>query len=72
MEFWFFWDGLLTLIMAVPFGASLVYIFISLRQLTIATKENSPEKKSGAIKAFLLALFCTIVILVVYFWLILR
>lgn len=66
---WFYYGGILTLVMAVPFGFCLVYLFISLRQWVIADKENNAQKRVGAIQAFSIALVGVVLVALIYYYL---
>lgn len=60
------WGGLITLIMAIPFCIAAMYVYISVRQWIIAGKENSAEKRTGAIKGLAIALVAMLIIYFIY------
>jgi hypothetical protein len=66
---WFYYGGILTLVMAVPFGFCMLYLFIALRQWVIAGKENNVEKRMSAIQAFSIALTGMVLVAVIYYYL---
>jgi hypothetical protein len=66
---WFYYGGILTLVMVVPFGFCVAYLFIALRQWVIADKENNAEKRVGAIQAFSIALVGVVLVALIYYFL---
>jgi uncharacterized membrane protein YidH (DUF202 family) len=57
----------LSFILIIPFGISLLYFFASLRQLSVGAKENSRTKQKGGLVGFMISFIVLIAILL--FWL---
>jgi hypothetical protein len=66
---WFYYGGILNLVMVVPFGFCVAYLFIALLQWVIADKENNAEKRVGAIQAFSIALVGVVLVALIYYFL---
>lgn len=63
------WALIISLAMLVPLAFCILYIAISLRQWSIGEKENSAEKKAGAIKALAIS-FAGLLLVITAWWLV--
>jgi hypothetical protein len=60
--------AIFSLVMLVPFGFCLLYIFISFRQWTIGEKENNAFKRKGALISLSISFGALIAIILVWYY----